>query len=119
MANAMVVICYPMSVIDSLSPTSFSSTDTRQGDYVRVYPTHDPVKAKLYTLLLQSSSRISLPGTYVHTLHVAMATNTPRLWVILVCFLLREVWYRSSERISQHHRAQNEGIIVTRTLYLV
>lgn len=66
--NWQMVICYPMSVIriDSLSPASFSSTDTHQGDYVRVYPTHDPVKAKLYTLLLQSSSRISLPGMYTH-----------------------------------------------------
>ncbi len=40
----------------------YSKLSYMQGDYVRIFPTPDPVKAQLYTALMEEASQLSILG---------------------------------------------------------
>ena len=62
--HTLSLYMYPLNRYSPPPPPTHTHTLHIQGDYVRVYPTSDPIKAKLYTSLMHASSKISLLGTH-------------------------------------------------------
>lgn len=46
------------------------------GDYVRIYPSTDWTKAKLYDTLIQSANKVSLVGTHIYNTHMYIGACT-------------------------------------------